>query len=74
MPTNIVLSKEERAAMQDGGGLKKRTIEDRSKDIQSFSRFFDSRTGGKKLEDLAKDEEGRNQITGFAKRKICMFY
>ena len=62
MPTNVELSPEEEEMFEKGGGLKKRTLVDRAREGGAFYEYFEEKADGDKIEDLAKNEDGREKI------------
>ena len=63
MPTNVELSPEEEEQFEKGGGLKKRTLEDRAREVGAFYSYFDGKADGEKIEDLIKNEDGREEFS-----------
>ena len=86
MPPNRTISAEEEVEFERGGGLKKRTMEDRAREGASFFEYFSSKSGGDTMEDILKTELGREKISwilsnyflsmevesGEAKEKLCL--
>ena len=63
MPSHRELSAQEEEEFDKGGGLKKKTLEDRAREGAAFQEFFTDKSDGDKLEDLIKTEQGREKIS-----------
>ena len=63
MPSHRELSAAEEEEFEKGGGLKKKTLEDRAREGVAFYEFFDSKAEGEKIEDLVKTELGRETLS-----------
>ena len=63
MPSHRELSAAEEDEFEKGGGLKKKTLEDRAREGVAFYEFFDSKAEGEKIEDLVKTELGRETLS-----------
>ena len=57
------VSAQEEEQFEKGGGLKKRTVEDRAREASAFYEFFTSKSEGDKMEDLVLSETGREKIS-----------
>ena len=63
MPSHRTISPEEEEQFEQGGGLKKKTLEDRAREGAAFHEFFRSKSDSDTLEDLVKTEAGRETIS-----------
>jgi hypothetical protein len=63
MPSNRELTSEEKEEVRKGGGISKRSMEDRVRDTAHFMRYFDTKAEGVKIEEMVSTEEGRAKVT-----------
>ena len=64
MPSNREMTAEEEDKFEEGGGLKKRTKDDRLRDCNAFYTYFESKVDdGVNMKDCLQDEDGREKFS-----------
>ena len=64
MPSNREMTAEEEDKFEEGGGLKKRTKDDRMRDCGAFYTYFESKVDdGVNMKDCLQDEDGREKFS-----------
>ena len=63
MPSNRNMSAEEEEKFEEGGGLKKRTRDDRLRDSNAFYAYFKDKADGSSIQDCLEDEDGREKFS-----------
>ena len=57
------MSAEEEEKFEEGGGLKKRTRDDRLRDSNAFYAYFKDKADGSSIKDCLEDEDGREKFS-----------
>ena len=62
MPSNVIVEEEELTAFEEGGGLQKRTLEERARHMEHFQSFYDSECK-EAMNVLFESAEGRDKFS-----------